>query len=219
MLEHMRRDLVAALERDPAARSRLEVGLLYPGVHAIWGHRVAHWLWSHGYRFSARALSVLVRFITQVEIHPGAQIGPGLFIDHASGVVIGETSEIGADVTLYHGVTLGGRSLSRGKRHPTLEDRVIVGAGAKILGPVTIGHDTSVGANAVVLESMPAHSVVVGVPARVIRRDPRLCDTVKEDEEPTASIMSILHRFEGQSKTPKSISDNDSDGWVADYSI
>lgn len=174
------RDLDAALSRDPAARTRIEVALLYPGVHAVWGYRIAHAAWCRGHYFLARALSSLTRALTQVEIHPGATIGPGLFIDHASGVVIGETSEIGKDVTLYHGVTLGGRSLSKGKRHPTLGDNVVVGAGAKILGPVMIGEYTSVGANAVVLESMPPHSVVVGVPARIVRRDPRLCDTVED---------------------------------------
>ncbi len=184
------RDLDAALTRDPAARSRLEVALLYPGVHAVWGYRVAHKLWLGGHHFLARALSSVTRAVTQVEIHPAAVIGPGLFIDHASGVVIGETSEIGENVTLYHGVTLGGRTLSKGKRHPTLGDHVVVGAGAKILGPVVIGEHTSIGANAVVLESMPAHSVVVGVPARIVRRDPRLCDTV-EDPSPDGQITRL----------------------------
>nr|WP_298381541.1 serine O-acetyltransferase [Ferrimicrobium sp.] len=176
----MRQDIEAALNRDPAANGVLEVALTYPGVHALWGWRLSHPLWLRGHRLLARLISTITRTLTGVEIHPGAQIGPGLFIDHATGVVIGETAEIGADVTLYHGVTLGGRSLERGKRHPTLGDRVIVGAGAKILGPVVIGEGSSVGANAVVLESMPSYSIIVGVPAKVVRRDPRLCESVND---------------------------------------
>ncbi|ACU54261.1 serine O-acetyltransferase [Acidimicrobium ferrooxidans DSM 10331] len=190
MLNEMRRDLDAALHRDPAARSRIEVALLYPGVHAVWGYRLAHRLWERGHRFGARWLSYWLRRRTGVEIHPAARIGAGLFIDHATGVVIGETAEVGEDVTLYHGVTLGGRSLEHGKRHPTLGDRVVVGAGAKILGPVEIGHDTHVGANAVVLESMPSHAVVVGAPARVVRRDPRLCSTI-EGTTPEGTITVL----------------------------
>jgi serine O-acetyltransferase len=180
MLRAMRQDIQAALDRDPAANGVLEVALTYPGVHAVWGWRLSHPLWLRGHRLLARSISMITRTLTGVEIHPGAQIGPGLFIDHATGVVIGETAEIGTDVTLYHGVTLGGRSLERGKRHPTLGDRVIVGAGAKILGPVVIGEDSSVGANAVVLESMSSHAVIVGIPAKVVRRDPRLCESVND---------------------------------------
>ncbi len=208
----MRQDLRAALERDPAARNALEVALLYPGVHAVWGHRVAHRLWTGGHLFAGRALSMVFRLLTGVEIHPGAELGPGLFIDHASGVVIGETAEVGRDVTLYHGVTLGGRSLAKGKRHPTLEDRVVVGSGAKILGPVTIGHDTQVGANAVVLESMPAHSVVVGVPAKVVRRDPRLCAAIQEEDR--EGTITELRLAADAPKFPKAVRDR-----VGDYSI
>lgn len=164
-------DLRAARERDPAARSALEVIICYPGVHAIWGHRIAHRLWKLGLRLPARMLSAFTRVLTGVDIHPGATIGPGLFIDHATGVVIGETAEIGRDVTIYHGVTLGGVSLERAKRHPTVGDNVLIGAGAKILGPVTIGEGSRVGANAVVVKSVPPGSVVVGVPGRVISRD------------------------------------------------
>ena len=160
----LRRDVQAVFERDPAARTKLEVVLGYPGLHALWGHRVAHWLWQHGHRLTGRLFSQLVRGLTGIEIHPGATIGQGLFIDHGMGVVIGETAEIGEDVTLYHGVTLGGTSLEKGKRHPTLGDRVVVGAGAKVLGAITIGSDTRIGANAVVVKSVPANSVVVGVP-------------------------------------------------------
>lgn len=166
----LRHDIDAALERDPAARSALEVVLGYPGVHALWGYRIAHWLWQHNLKLVGRLLSQLVRSLTGVEIHPAAQIGQGLFIDHGMGVVIGETAEIGAEVTLYHGVTLGGTSLQKGKRHPTLGDRVVVGAGAKILGAISIGADTRIGANAVVVRSVPANSVVVGVPGQNIAR-------------------------------------------------
>lgn len=170
LLSTMRRDIQSALERDPAARSSLEIVLNYPGLHAIWSHRITHWLWQHNHKLIARWLSQLARSLTGIEIHPGATIGQGLFIDHGMGVVIGETSEIGNDVTLFHGVTLGGTSLVKGKRHPTLGDRVVVGAGAKILGAITIGDDTRVGANAVVVKSVPANSVVVGVPGQNIAR-------------------------------------------------
>ncbi|MBI4731559.1 MAG: serine O-acetyltransferase [Chloroflexi bacterium] len=166
----MKRDISSVLERDPAARSRLEVFLVYSGLHAIWVHRISHWLWKHDVRFFARWLSQIGRGLTGIEIHPGAIIGPGFFIDHGMGVVIGETAEIGADVTLYHGVTLGGTSLEKGKRHPTLGDRVVVGAGAKILGAITIGEDSRIGANAVVVKSVPPNSVVVGVPGQIVRR-------------------------------------------------
>ncbi len=170
MLLAIRRDVSSVLARDPAARTWIEVLLCYPGLHAVWGHRVSHWLWRHGLKLVARALSQGVRSLTGIEIHPGATIGPGFFIDHGMGVVIGETAEVGADVTLYHGVTLGGTTLSHGKRHPTLEDRVVVGAGAKILGAITIGHDSRVGANAVVVKPVPPNAVVVGVPGEVIQR-------------------------------------------------
>lgn len=166
----LRRDVQSALLRDPAARSSLEIALLYPGLHALWGYRLAHWMWQHGLKLVGRMFSQLVRTLTGIEIHPAAQIGHGLFIDHGMGVVIGETAEIGEDVTLYHGVTLGGTSLVKGKRHPTLGDRVVVGAGAKVLGAITIGDDTRIGANAVVVKSVPANSVVVGVPGQNIAR-------------------------------------------------
>jgi len=170
MFRTIREDIRAALQRDPAARTALEILLAYPGIHAIWGHRMAHWLWIRGLRLAARFLSHVNRALTGIEIHPGARIGPRFFIDHGMGVVIGETAEIGADVTLYHGVTLGGTSLEKGKRHPTLEDEVVVGAGAKILGDITIGRCSRVGANAVVVKSVPSHSVVVGIPGEVVRR-------------------------------------------------
>ncbi len=170
MFRTLRHDLQAVFERDPAARSFLEVVLWYPGLHAVWWYRLAHWLWLNGAKLLARGVSQMARFLTGIEIHPGAMIGPGFFIDHGMGVVIGETSEIGQDVTVYHGVTLGGTSLARGKRHPTLRDRVVVGAGAKILGPVEIGAGSRIGANAVVVKSVPPNSVVVGVPGQVVVR-------------------------------------------------
>jgi serine O-acetyltransferase len=160
-----REDIATARLRDPAARSGFEVWLTYSGLHAIWGYRWAHWLWRHRLKLLARVHSQFVRFLTGVEIHPGAVIGRRFFIDHGMGVVIGETAEIGDDVLLYHGVTLGGRSLSAGKRHPTLGDDVVVGTGATILGPVTIGAHSVVGAQAVVVTDAPADSVLTGIPA------------------------------------------------------
>lgn len=169
-LRAFRGDVRAALARDPAARSALEVALSYPGVHAIWGYRISHWLWVRRRRLAARLVSEAARVLTGVDIHPGATLGRGLFIDHATGVVIGETAQVGADVTMYHGVTLGATSTSRGKRHPTIGDRVVIGAGAKVLGPVTVGADASIGANAVVVKPVPPGAVVVGVPGQVIGR-------------------------------------------------
>ena len=170
MFGTLRRDLQAIFDRDPAARSFWEVLTTYPGWHALWFHRIAHGLWRRRLLWPGRFVSHLGRTLTGIEIHPGARIGPGLFIDHGMGVVIGETAEVGADVTLYHGVTLGGTRWTKGKRHPTLEDDVVVGAGAKILGPIRIGARTRVGANAVVVRDVPPDSVVVGVPGRVTHR-------------------------------------------------
>lgn len=171
LLALLREDLQAARRRDPAARSALEVALGYPGVHAIWAHRIVHRMWREpGLRLPARLLSQLVRAATGIEIHPGAQIGRRLFIDHGMGVVIGETSVVGDDVVLFHGATLGGKSMKRGKRHPTLGDGVMVGAGAKILGPVWVGDNAQVGANAVVVKDVPPGAIAVGVPATVRTR-------------------------------------------------
>lgn len=166
----IQRDLQSVFERDPAARSPWEILLCYPGFHAVGGHRIAHWLWKQGFKLIARWFSHVMRFLTGIEIHPGATISQGLFIDHGMGVVIGETAEIGRNVTLYHGVTLGGTSLHKGKRHPTIEDDVVVGAGAKILGAITIGAGSRIGANAVVVKSVPPNSVVVGVPGQIVLR-------------------------------------------------
>lgn len=164
-------DLATARRRDPAARGRLEVALLYSGVHALWTHRLAHRLWRHRLlRLPARLLSQASRAVTGIEIHPGAVLGRRFFIDHGMGVVIGETAEVGDDVLMFHGSTLGGRSMTKGKRHPTVGDRVVIGAGAKILGPVTLGADSQIGANAVVVKDVEASSVVVGVPGKGRRR-------------------------------------------------
>ena len=174
LLSTLREDLSNARLHDPAARGDLENALVYSGLHAIWSYRLAHRMWSvPALRGAARMLSQLTRFLTGIEIHPGAEIGRRFFIDHGMGVVIGETTEIGDDVMLYHGVTLGGRSLLHGKRHPTLGNRVTVGAGAKILGPVTIGDDSAVGANAVVTRDVPAESIATGIPAVVRARTDR----------------------------------------------
>jgi serine O-acetyltransferase len=170
VFEELRRDVATVRERDPAARTVAEVVLCYPGLHALWGHRVAHRLWTGGHRLAARFLAAVMRAWTAVDIHPAATVGAGLFIDHALGVVIGETTEIGSDVTIYQGVTLGGTALEAGKRHPTVGDRVTIGAGAKVLGPVTIGSGSRIGANAVVVRDVPPDSVVVGVPGQVIAR-------------------------------------------------
>ncbi|MDA4894779.1 MULTISPECIES: serine O-acetyltransferase EpsC [Microbacterium] len=171
-LARIREDIAAARRRDPAARGPVEVAVLYPGLHAVWAHRVNHALWRRGLRFPARLGSQVARWLTGVEIHPGARIGRRFFIDHGMGVVIGETAEIGDDVLIYHGVTLGGRTRSAGKRHPTLGDGVVVGAGAKILGPITIGARTVVGAGAVVTKDAPADALLVGVPAAPRARRP-----------------------------------------------
>jgi len=171
LLSTLREDLHNARRHDPAARGDLENAVVYSGLHAIWSYRLAHRLWARpALRGAARVLSQLTRFLTGIEIHPGATIGRRFFIDHGMGVVIGETTEIGDDVMLYHGVTLGGRSLEHGKRHPTLGSRVTVGAGAKILGPVVIGDDSAIGANAVVTQDVPADSIATGIPAVVRAR-------------------------------------------------
>jgi|SRR5262245_13350167 len=173
MFDALRRDIRVVRERDPAARSLLEVVLCYPGVHALAIHRLAHGLWRWGWTTPARFLSHVGRFFTGIEIHPGAQLGPGLFIDHGMGVVIGETAEVGENVTLLQGVTLGGTSLKREKRHPTLGNNVVVGAGAKIIGGFLIGEGSRIGAGSVVVREVPPNSVVVGVPGRVTYRDGR----------------------------------------------
>ncbi|TLM75313.1 MAG: serine O-acetyltransferase, partial [Actinobacteria bacterium] len=173
MFARIREDITAVKERDPAATSALSVLINYPGLHAIWWHRVTHALWQGGHRGVARWLSQRVRFRTGIEIHPGAQVGRRFFIDHGMGVVIGETTVIKDDVTLYQGVTLGGTGKARGKRHPTLEDCVVVGVGAAVLGDITIGAGTRVGGGAVVVTDVPPNCTVVGIPGRVVVREGR----------------------------------------------
>lgn len=195
MIETIRRDIRAARERDPAAPTTLQVIFAYPGVHAIWGHRINHWLWRRGAKLAARITAEMTRILTGVEVHPGAVLGPGLFIDHATGVVIGETAEVGEDVTLYHGVTLGGSGRDTGKRHPTIGDRVIIGAGAKVLGAIKIGDDSRIGANAVVVKEVPSSSVVVGVPGQVISRSlPGSPDDSMMPDLVGVSLQSLLTR-------------------------
>jgi serine O-acetyltransferase len=167
----IREDVATVRERDPAAKSRLEVFLCYSGLHAVWFYRINHWLWNHGFFLLARWLSQVARFLTGIEIHPGATIGRRLFIDHGLGVVIGETAIVGDDVTLYQGVTLGGTGKEHGKRHPTIEDEVVIGGGAKVLGNITVGRNCRIGAGSVVLRNVPENSTVVGVPGHIIFRN------------------------------------------------
>jgi len=168
MFAHLREDIACVFDRDPAARTTWEVLTCYPGFHALTLHRFAHWLWGHRLRWLARVTSHFGRWITGIEIHPGATIGRRVFIDHGMGVVIGETAEISDDCTLYHGVTLGGTSWNKGKRHPTLLPGVVIGAGAKVLGPITVGAGAKVGSNAVVVRDVPAGATAVGIPARIV---------------------------------------------------
>lgn len=197
MLATIFRDVQAVRERDPAARSTAEVILCYPGLHAVWGHRITHWLWTHNAKLPARFLAEIMRKLTGVEIHPGAVLGSGVFIDHATGVVIGETAVVGDDVTIYQGVTLGGTSLDAVKRHPTIGDRVVIGSGAKVLGAITIGADSQIGANSVVVKPVPPGSVVVGVPGQIIGRDrpPATPATQSDLPDPLGvSLHSLLTR-------------------------
>jgi len=170
MFRRMREDINAVFERDPAARSVPEILLCYPGLHAVWFHRMSHWCWVHRFYFLGRFVSHIGRALTGIEIHPGAVIGKAFFIDHGMGVVIGETSEIGDNVTLFHGVTLGGTTWQKGKRHPTIGNNVVIGTGAKVLGPVKIGDNTRIGANSVVISEIPPNSIVVGIPGKVVFR-------------------------------------------------
>jgi serine O-acetyltransferase len=191
----LREDIQTALDCDPAARNPLEVVLAYPGLHAIWIYRIAHWMWTHRLKLPARLISETGRWLTGVEIHPGATIGRRLFIDHGMGVVIGETCEIGEDVLIYQGVTLGGTSLNKEKRHPTIEDHVMISTGAAVIGPVTIGHGSRIGAGAVVVSSAPPYSTIVGIPGKVVERD-RVRDVVDLDHarlpDPVARAISGL---------------------------
>ena len=168
MFSVLKEDIKAVFDRDPAARSALEVIFCYPGLHALWFHRLSHWFWKRQFYFFGRFTSHTGRFFTGIEIHPGATIGKGFFIDHGMGVVIGETAEIGENVTLYHGVTLGGVSWEKTKRHPTVEDNVVIGSGAKVLGPFTVGKGSKIGSNSVVVKEVPPNATVVGIPGRMV---------------------------------------------------
>jgi serine O-acetyltransferase len=195
MLAALRNDIRAAKDRDPAQPSTLQVIFAYPGVHAVWGHRISHRLWRRNAKVAARVFAELTRILTGVEIHPGATLGSGLFIDHATGVVIGETAEVGDDVTIYHGVTLGGTGADTGKRHPTIGDRVIIGAGAKVLGPIKVGDDSRIGANAVVVKEVPSSSVVIGVPGQIVSRvRPGTADDSMMPDLVGVSLQSLLTR-------------------------
>jgi len=198
--DRIKEDIHIVFDRDPAARSMLEIVLTYPGVHALFFYRAAHWLWTRDLKLIARLIANIGRFLTGVDIHPGANIGRRLFIDHGMGVVIGETTDIGDDVTLYQGVTLGGTSLNKGKRHPTIEDHVVITTGATVLGPVTIGARSRIGAGSVVIHAVPPDATVVGIPGRVVRRDGvqrapglELVDLDHGDlPDPVARAISIL---------------------------
>ncbi|MBV8056164.1 MAG: serine O-acetyltransferase [Deltaproteobacteria bacterium] len=196
LIERMREDIQAVFDRDPAARSTLEVVLTYPGLHAIWLHRIAHSLWQYDLKLIGRIVSAFSRFLTGIEIHPGARIGRRLFIDHGSGVVIGETAEVGDDVLIYQGVTLGGTSLRKEKRHPTIEDQVMVSAGAAVIGPVRIGRGSRIGAGAVVVSSAPPYSTIVGIPGKVIEGESTRQDIVALDHarlpDPVARAINGL---------------------------
>lgn len=191
MFRHLREDIRAVFDRDPAARSSWEVITCYPGIHALFLHRIAHWLWGHRLRWLARFTAHIARFLTGIEIHPGATIGRRFFIDHGMGVVIGETALIGDDVTLYHGVTLGGTSWNKGKRHPTLENGVVIGAGAKVLGPITISAGARVGSNAVVTKPLPAGATAVGNPARILDNTPQSKERQAQAEKMGFSAYAV----------------------------
>jgi serine O-acetyltransferase len=203
MFDALRRDIRTVFERDPASRSRLEALLCYPGVHALAFHRIGNRLWRRGWFGSARFVSHISRFLTGIEIHPAARLGPGLFIDHGMGVVIGETAEVGKNVTLYQGVSLAGTSLKREKRHPTLGDNVVVGAGAKVIGAIYIGDNSRIGAGSVVVRDVPPNSVVVGVPGRVTYKDgQRVTDEVDLNQtdlpDPVARALDqLVERIRG----------------------
>lgn len=213
----LKEDIQTVFEKDPAARSTIEVLFCYPGLHAIWLHRIAHWFWEKKLKFVARVISHINRFITNIEIHPGAKIGRRFFIDHGLGVVIGETTEIGDDVLLYQGVTLGGVSHEKKKRHPTLGNKVVVGAGAIVLGPITIGDGARIGAGSVVIRPVPPGSTVVGVPGKIVKTklaEPRdlehaklpdpigeaIKDIIKRQNELDEKIQNVLNEIEKRKK-------------------
>jgi serine O-acetyltransferase len=195
LLALIREDVANVMEHDPAAKSRLEVYLCYAGLHAVWFYRMNHWMWNHGLFLAGRWLSQVARLLTGIEIHPGAKIGRRLFIDHGMGVVIGETAIVGDDVTLYQGVTLGGTGKEHGKRHPTIEDSVVVGGGAKILGNITVGKNCRIGAGSVVLRNVPENSTVVGVPGHIIFREGKrvvITDPKQINDPLSEALVSVM---------------------------
>lgn len=194
LFNSIKEDIAAVFERDPAARSYLEVLLCYPGLHALWAHRVSHWLWCHGLRLVARFHSQVIRLLTGIEIHPGAQVGHRLFIDHGMGVVIGETTIVGDDVTIYQNVTLGGTGKEKGKRHPTVGNSVFIGSGAKLLGNITIGQNCRVGAGSVVLHDVPDNSTIVGVPGHIVLHEGQrvVINDPKEISDPLSDVIIKL---------------------------
>ncbi|HWH55992.1 MAG TPA: serine O-acetyltransferase [Terriglobales bacterium] len=219
--QRMRDDISWILQNDPAAKSALEVVLCYSGLHALWFYRLDHWLWTHGIRLIARFLSQFARWMTGIEIHPGAQIGARLFIDHGMGVVVGETTIIGDEVTIYQGVTLGGTGKEQGKRHPTIGNGVVIGAGARVLGNIEIGHNSRIGAGSVVLRSIPDDSTVVGVPGHIIFRNGKrvVITDPKQITDPLSEALSVVatqvkelqkrvHQLEG---TVAEVADQDSE--------
>ncbi len=191
VLRDMKEDVGTVFAKDPAARTLPEVLTCYPGLHALWSHRIAHWLWKRDFALASRLLSHLSRFLTGIEIHPGAEIGRRVFIDHGMGVVIGETTEIGDDVLIYKGVVLGGTSLEKKKRHPTIGNHVVLGTGTTVLGPVTIGDGVRIGAGSVVIDSVPPGSTVVGVPGRVVRNGPRLETDLNHGTLPDPVVQAL----------------------------
>lgn len=203
MFKRLKEDIGVVFERDPAARSTWEVLLCYPGVHAIWLHRISHWLYKRDFIVLPRMISNLARFLTGVEIHPGATIGKGLFIDHGTGIVIGETAELGDNITLYQGVTLGGTGKEKGKRHPTIGNNVVVASGAKVLGSFSVGENSKIGAGSVVLKEVPPNSTVVGIPGQVVwhngkKMNGNSCEAIDLEHndlpDPVAEMMSCMQR-------------------------
>lgn len=220
MFERLREDIQSVFHRDPAARNAFEVLTCYPGMHAIWLHRLGNALWRRDFKWLARLVSNFGRWLTGIEIHPGATIGRRFFIDHGMGIVIGETAEIGDDVTLYQGVTLGGTSWNKGKRHPTLENGVVVGAGAKVLGPFTVGAGAKIGSNAVVTKAVPAGATAVGIPGRIIvkSRTPKSKPSVRQwprrsASTPMVSVATCPTRWRGPSARSSITCRPSTNGW------
>lgn len=212
LLRKVSEEVSTVLERDPAARSRIEVILCYSGLHALWAHRLTHWLWRHNLLLLARFISQWARWFTGIEIHPGAQLGARLFIDHGMGVVIGETATVGDDVTIYQGVTLGGTGKRNGKRHPTLRNNVVVGAGAQILGNITIGENSRVGAGSVVLGDVPDNSTIVGVPGHLIFRDGKrvVITDPREIRDPLSDALAeVARQLEETNRRLQKIEENE----------